>query len=233
MLVMDGFLDVELANRLLDEFPAIDAMPKSRDYVFGDKHELSSVAQAGPAGRRFYEAMVSGDFAAFLSEATGFEVFVDPSFHGGGFHQGDDGSFLDMHVDFNIHPHHDSWLRTLNLLLYLNPEWQASYGGELLVKARIDQEPVAVAPLFNRAVLMLTDDHTYHGYRKMSLPSGVTRKSIATYAYRKITGGPVRPRTTGWVPENAGPLKRLLAINYNALVRAKNRWFGSGTARNR
>ncbi len=86
----------------------------------------------------------------------------------------------------------------------------------------------------NRAVVMLTDDRTFHGYRRMHLPPGVTRRSIATYAYRRIGGDEhIAPRTTGWVPEGAGPLKRLLARNYDTLVRTKNRLFGSGTARNR
>ena len=90
-----------------------------------------------------------------------------------------------------------------------------------------------IAPLFNRMVVQLTDSHTFHGYRRMQLPAGVTRRSIATYAYREVEAGSVAQRTTGWVPEDAGPLKRLLARNYNSLVLLKNRWFGSGTAKNR
>src|SRR5207302_6775883 len=129
-------------------------------------------------------------------------LFVDPVFHGGGFHQGGDGSFLDMHTDFNIHPLHPDWLRMLNILIYLNRDWEEAWGGHLLIKARIDQEPVAIAPAFNRAVIMLTAAHTYHGYRRMALPAGVTRKSIATYAYREIEAGSLATRTTGWVPEH-------------------------------
>jgi hypothetical protein len=121
----------------------------------------------------------------------------------------------------------------LNVLLYLNPEWDEAFGGELIVKSSPDGEPRKILPRFNRAVIMETSDHTYHGYRKMSLPPGVTRKSIATYAYRTIRKGEVAPRTTGWVPEDAGMLKRVLARNYSILVRAKNKLLGSGTARNR
>ena len=57
--------------------------------------------------------------------------------------------------------------------------------------------------------------------------------SIATYADKEVGAGEVRPRTTGWVPRNAGVSKRLLARNYNALVTLKNRWLGNGTAKNR
>ena len=121
---------------------------------------------------------------------TGRKLFVDPAFHGGGFHQGGDGSFLDTHVDFNIHPKHDDWLRVLNLLLYMNKDWPAYYFiGALLIRTDPKNEPRAILPLFNRAVFMLTSDNTFHGYRKMSLPPGRSRKSIAGYAYEMIEVG--------------------------------------------
>lgn len=233
MLVLDDFLAPGTAEGLLEEFPAIEAMPRSRDYVFGNKHELSSIEEAGPHCRRFHAAMVSPAVAEFLGAATGFDVFVDPLFFGGGFHQGGNGSFLDFHVDFNVHPLHADWLRRLNILLYLNPTWEEEWGGHLLVKSAPDEPAVAVAPRFNRAVIMVTDERTYHGYRAMELPPGITRKSIAAYAYERVTVGQVKARTTGWVPEGAGPAKRLMARNYNTVVRAKQRLLGSRTAKNR
>lgn len=234
MVVLDDFLDAELADALHAEFPAIDRMPRSRDYVFGKKHELSSLEEQGPASAAFAEMVTSDDFARFLSTIHGEELFVDPQFFGGGFHQGGHGSFLDMHVDFNLHPLEHSWVRCLNMLVYMNRNWQAAdWGGELLVKAGEDGELVAIEPLFNRAVIMLTDDRTFHGYRAMTLPAGVTRKSIAVYAYKEVAAGSVAERTTSWRPETAGVAKRLLARNYDVLVRTKNRLLGSGTARNR
>lgn len=232
-LVLDGFLDGDLAHQLYEEFPTADVMPRSRDYVFGHKHELSSVERSGPAGATLQAALTSPAFAQLLQAMTGFDVFVDPAFHGGGYHLGTDGGFLDMHVDFNVHPLHEGWLRTLNVLLYLNEGWQPEYGGQLLLKARPEDAPTEIEPAFNRAVVMLTSDSTYHGFRRLELPPGVTRRSIATYAYRTIDPGAVSPRTTGWSPDGAPPWKRLLARRYGSVVKLKNRLFGSGTARNR
>lgn len=233
VLVIDDFLDEETANGLLAEFPAVGAMPKSRDYMFGDKHELSSVAEQGPVCRSFYDALLGEQFQQFISTLTGRPLFVDPAFHGGGFHQSGDGGFLDTHVDFNMHPLHDDWLRTLNILLYLNKDWKPEYDGRLLIKASPDDEPRGVEPVFNRGLLMLTDAHTFHGFKKMSLPAAVTRRSIATYAYEKVPVGSIESRTTGWSPEEGGTVKKAVAKHYNTLVRAKTKVFGSATAKNR
>ena len=233
LLVIDDFLDTATAEALLAEFPAVDAMPKSRDYMFGDKHELSSVAEQGPTSRAFYDALLGEQFQQFIRTLTDRPLFVDPAFHGGGFHQSGDGGFLDTHVDFNMHPLHEDWLRTLNILLYLNKDWKPEYDGRLLVKASPDDEPVGIEPKFNRGLLMLTDAHTFHGFKKMSLPAGVTRKSIATYAYEQVPVGSVESRTTGWSPEDGGTVKKSIAKHYNTLVRAKTKVFGSATAKNR
>jgi hypothetical protein len=152
---------------------------------------------------------------------------VDPAFHGGGFHQGGDGSFLDTHVDFNIHPKHSDWLRVLNLLLYMNKDWPAEYDGALLVRTDPKNEPRAILPLFNRAVFMLTSDNTFHGYRKMTLPPGQSRKSVAGYAYELIEEGSLKPRTTSWSPEEGGVVKKTLAKHWTGLAAAKNKLRGN------
>ncbi|TKJ18787.1 2OG-Fe(II) oxygenase [Blastococcus sp. CCUG 61487] len=232
-LIIDDFLDVETAENLLAEFPSPDAMPKSRDYVFGDKHELSSVAEQGPTSKAFYDALMSDKFKQFISTLTGKDLFVDPAFHGGGFHQSGDGGFLDTHVDFNMHPLHSNWLRTLNVLYYVNKDWKPEYDGRLLVKTSPDAEPIAIEPLFNRGLIMVTNERTFHGFKKMSLPPGVTRKSIATYAYELVPEGSTVARTTGWSPESAGPFKRMFARHYDTAVKVKTKIFGSATANNR
>lgn len=43
----------------------------------------------------------------------------------------------------------------------------------------------------------------------MSLPPRVTRKSIAGYAYELIEEDNLKPRTTSWVPEDGGFVKKV------------------------
>jgi hypothetical protein len=223
LVVLDGFLSEDVAEGLLVEFPPIDGMARSHDYMFGDKRESTALATRGPNSQQFHDTLLSPDFADILSQIVGRSLFVDPSFHGGGYHQGADGSYLDTHVDFNIHPRHDDWLRVLNVLLYLNKDWPPEYGGDLLIRTDPSNEPRSIAPVFNRGVIMLTSDHTYHGYRRMSLPPGITRRSIAAYAYEIIPVGSLSMRTTSWAPEDAGMIKRSLARHWTGLAAARDR----------
>lgn len=226
LLVIDGFLDEDVADGLLSEFPSIEGMEKSHDYIFGDKHQSTRLADAGPFCGQYHDLLLSEEFAGILKTVTDRDLFVDPSFHGGGFHQGGDGSYLDTHVDFNLHPDHDDWLRVLNILLFLNKDWPPEYGGDLLVRTKPSDEPRVIAPRFNRGVIMLTSESTYHGYRRMSLPLGATRKSIAAYAYELVPAGSLHGRTTSWSPEDAGFLKRTLGRHWAELAAARTRILG-------
>ena len=130
-----------------------------------------------------------------------------------------------------MHPLHPDWLRTLNILLYLNKDWKNEYDGRLIIKASRTTSPGDPSAVQPRSV-MLTDAHTYHGFKKMSLPPGVTRKSIATTPTRWSPGSQTA-RTTGWAPEKGNVLKNSLARHYDTSVKAKTKIFGSATAKNR
>ncbi len=76
------------------------------------------------------------------------------------------------------------------MLIYLNQNWQPEYGGDLeMWDAKMTKCEKKVAPLFNRVVVFETNEISYHGYSKTTLPEGVTRKSFYTYFYTEIREG--------------------------------------------
>jgi len=232
-VAIDGFLDESYVQELFDDLPQPDAMPKSRDYMFSDKRELSTLDRHSDISRRLHDVFMGAEFAEFLGTIAGRTIFVDPEYVGGGFHAGAEGSYLDLHVDFNIHPTHQDWLREFNILLYLNPGWDPSWGGELMLTDDPANTPITVQPLFNRLVIMESTDKSFHGYERISFPEGRSRRSVAAYGYSVIDPQTINRRTTTWVPQEAGPVKRVLAKNWNWMVLTKNKFFGSGTLKNR
>ena len=55
LVVIDGFLDEDFANQLVAEFPSVDEMAHSKDYIFGDKREEADFAKAGPAAKAYHD----------------------------------------------------------------------------------------------------------------------------------------------------------------------------------
>lgn len=235
-VVIDDFCDVSALERLVEALPdpSKGNINLSRDYMFAkNKYEKSGFKDLSPEFSEIYEDLMSEKFQSFLREVTGEQVFVDPEFHGGGIHQGGEGSFLDMHVDFNMHPLQKSWFRNLNILLYLNKGWQKQYHGELKIRHREHADSTTlIEPLFNRCVIMFTRDYTVHGYDAINFPAGSYRRSIAAYAYT-LTDAEPDHRTTVWLPEQGGAAKKVIGKHWPALVRVKNALFGSSTAKNK
>jgi len=185
-VVFDDFFDPELLELVLAEFPKPREIRWQR---FDNEHEVklasASEGSFGPATRLLLYHLNSATFLEFLSGVTGIKNLIpDPGFAGGGLHQIVPGGKLGIHVDFN--KHHDYGLdRRLNLLLYLNKDWQENYGGHLELWDRNMAECQAkVLPVFNRVMIFGTTDFTYHGHPDpLRCPDHMTRKSLALYYF--------------------------------------------------
>lgn len=230
-LVIDNFCDAEKLEQLYQDIPQLTS--KSRDYMFAhNKFEKANYKELGPLFMEYYKDLRSDDMNDFLSFISNEDVFVDPANHGGGLHQGQKNSYLDMHLDFNYHPLRNNWYRNMNLLLYLNKDWRPEYRGHLkLVDLRSGDKKELAVP-FNRMVIQQTRAYTLHGYDMTNFPSGKFRTSIATYAYTVHQHHVEKPRTTDWVVKDAGTVKKIIASIYGPAVKIKNSLLGSATAKN-
>lgn len=183
-LVMDNFLVESFANQLFENFPTIDKLHKHYHGLNENKSEGANFADFHPVFTEMRNVTMSEELAKWVAEVTSIpEVFVTDDKLGTGLHQGSNGSFLDIHIDFNIHAQKNVY-RRLNMLIYMNKDWKPEYGGDLeMWDAKMTKCEKKVAPLFNRCVIFETNEISYHGYSKITLPEGVTRKSIYSYFY--------------------------------------------------
>jgi hypothetical protein len=186
--VMDDLLPVAFADQVLDEFPAPDRgiwweFDSERERKLATKDESSM----GEATRHLFAEFNSAAFIDFLEELTGIEGLVpDPHLSGGGLHQIRCGGHLSIHADFNRHPRTDLE-RRLNVLFYLNRDWEESYGGALeLWSEDMRACEARILPLFNRCVVFSTGDTSFHGHPDpLTCPPERTRKSMALYYYTR------------------------------------------------
>jgi Rps23 Pro-64 3,4-dihydroxylase Tpa1-like proline 4-hydroxylase len=111
-------------------------------------------------------------------------LVVDCQLNGGGLHQITRGGKLDVHIDYNYHPV-TKLDRRLNVLLYLNSEWDSHWKGELeLWDSDVQNCPTRILPTSNRLVVFSTTEESNHGHPEpLQCPPDRTRKSIALYYY--------------------------------------------------
>lgn len=192
--VVDGFVDTALALQLAAEFPDRADTAAWLDYNGNDargkplqrnKYHISDEHRLGPLTQRLLYELKGVRFLQILSALTGIsDLIPDAHNHGGGIHMNCRGAMLKIHADFNRHP---SWHldRRLNLLLYLNENWPAAYGGDLeLWDANMLTCQHKIAPIAGRCVIFSTSSTSYHGHPDpIDCPENRARKSIALYYY--------------------------------------------------
>lgn len=189
-VVIEPFFDTASAARLLAEFPPFErGNARNEDGGIGNKSTIEKIRELGPAYAALDDLVQSPAFLRRLSAITGIaDLRYDPWYFGGGTHENRNGQDLDPHVDFNRHPV-EPWHRRLNLIVYLNPQWDEHWGGllELHSDPRADDDRITrITPLFNRGVIFETTEWSWHGFERIAVPAGfddVTRRSIALYFY--------------------------------------------------
>jgi len=127
-------------------------------------------------------------FLRFLEELTGIpNLIADPTFAGGGIHKILRGGKLSIHADYSLHPDFQELHRRLNLLIYLNKDWQAEWGGSLQLYDFETKKMVHdILPLFNRAVIFSTTTDALHGHpHPLNCPEDEARSSFALYYFTK------------------------------------------------
>ncbi len=186
-VVLDGFLHDDVALALYNGFPKLGEMATHYDGMNEKKAEDSGFERYPQVFRDLRAALFSKTFTTFLERVTGIEdIRTCEGALGSGTHQGGNGSFLDIHVDFNIHPT-ENLHRRINVLVFLNKNWQESYGGKLEMWNKDMTACVAAhLPLLNRCVIFETNDISYHGYGKITVPDGESRKSVYAYYYTPL-----------------------------------------------
>lgn len=137
-----------------------------------------------------------------LEEITGIKkLFLDPELFGAGLHASPPGGFLNMHLDFNLHP--KGWHRRVNVLIYLNEDWSPTWGGALRL-GNDDNTCKYIDPIMGRCVIFETNDLSWHGHpHPLECPANRQRRSLALYYYT-VDPPPLARPTTKYIKRKKG-----------------------------
>jgi Rps23 Pro-64 3,4-dihydroxylase Tpa1-like proline 4-hydroxylase len=172
-LVLDWWFTPELCQAIADEFPTV-FQPGWREYRKQNEVKYEGgPSMWGDAACEYFDQLEgrTGDLE---------EMFAIPNlsmeFVGGGYHLIPPGGRLAMHADFNRSPDTDLY-RRLNVLTYLNPDWDDA-GGHLRLG---DPSSVVINPEMGRTVIFATSATSWHGHPVPTVHRW--RKSIAAYFF--------------------------------------------------
>ena len=186
-VVLDDVLRPEAFRAAAESFPEVGDESWTgylhvNETKYGNKHPDTW----GPVLNSLAKEFVSGEFVDFLTKLTGIEhLLPDWSMDGGGLHQTLRGGHLNVHADFTTHHVNRNWLRRINILLYLNEEWDDDWGGQLeLWDTAMTAAQARVKPVGNRMLIFSTNADSFHGHPDaLTCPEGVARKSMALYYF--------------------------------------------------
>ena len=187
---IDEFLDRSFAEGVLSAYPSYEEAKKmGRSFAAvnekGKVQVTDSSAFAEPVAE-LNKQLASPEFCETLSYAFDIpDLLPDPELVGGGIHQTGPRGHLDVHVDFNFIPERELH-RRLNILVYFNKDWKPEWGGNIELWDKDVKTCVhSFSPIFNRCVVFLTNDISYHGVTAVKCPEDRSRKSFAAYYYTR------------------------------------------------
>lgn len=194
--VIDGMWDENFLRSCMAEFPDY---ADNRWITYNDPEEFGKKAGAanmwGTNTHQFFQTVRSDEFVSLMEEATQIDDLLSDDV-GGGMHMTGPGGRLEMHIDFNVHPSMPME-RRINLLVFLNDEWDCANGGCLYLGTN---KEVTVKPLFNRTVLFECGDTSFHGHPE-AIEGEHYRRSLACYFYAPLREGVLeKAHTTVWNP---------------------------------
>jgi len=182
-VVMDNFFPEDVLNNIADEFTTPDDIDWK---VWGHgKIGISDETKFGPLTRHVMSHLISATFIHFLESLTDSKnLLSDPTFNGCGLHSTGRNGRLMIHTDSNRHPV-SSFHQKLNLILFLNKDWEEEYGGHLELWSKdAKQCEKKILPISNRCVIFETGTSSFHGQpQPLACPETRRRNSLAAYYF--------------------------------------------------
>ena len=187
-IVFDDFFNNDFLKTVVENFPNLEKINSSQKYI--NKNEVkfanNDYKNFPNSIKLLFDFMNSSIFLEFLQKITSIEekLVIDEELNGGGLHQIKTGGMLKIHTDFNRHPTL-ALDRRVNILIYLNINWDQAYGGDLeLWDEEMKFCGKKILPIFNRMVIFSTNDFSNHGHPEpIKCPDDISRKSIALYYF--------------------------------------------------
>lgn len=164
---LDNVLPAEIAGAIYEAFPSPEDMALHKS-LRENKRIAAQMDLYNPLLEEIVYAFQDQRIVKLVEEITGIkEMTPDEHLYAGGISLMAKGNFLNPHLD-NSHDNDRENYRVLNLLYYVTPDWDIENGGNLeLWDNGTKALQRVIHSKFNRLVLMITNQSSYHSVSKV------------------------------------------------------------------
>jgi len=194
-ILIDNFLNENVIENLISDTNKLNSEEADGKFINSSNiyeyNKFAFTKNLGSSLEKIFDELVSDSFINYIEKCTGITGIIrnDKKLFGAGIHRIHKGGYLGIHTDFNIFYHEKYGFidRRINLLIYLNKDWEESFKGELWL---CDEQNLKICekilPIMNRCIIFNTTTKSLHGHPEvLSCPDNMYRQSIAVYYYTK------------------------------------------------
>lgn len=194
--IIDNFLPQSIFEAVVND---IKNIPEESYTVFSNNTSYRKEC------RNFYHASLlqtlsdsfhSSKFINWIQQISGIDKLIpDPHLRGGGLARISSGDKLDLHTDFNWNDQLQL-NRKVNSILYLTPNWQPEWDGNLELWNREKSECVVkIEPKENRFIFWNYEPWLIHGCPQiLKTPNNITRDNLIHFYYTSNATWEVDPK---------------------------------------
>ena len=183
-IIINNFIESDYYNKLQDVLPQ---KPTNDWWKYENpievKYALDKFELMDPAIHNIFYALshvkIIDKFKSLFNIPN---LEFDPYCHGGGLHIHPRYGRLNMHLDYEKHPITNKQ-RRLNVILYLNDDWNKEWNGDTQLWNKDMTECVVKSyPKANTAIIFVTTEYSWHGLPEIiTCPENVYRRTLAYY----------------------------------------------------
>lgn len=185
LIVLDNFLPTSSAEKMFVE--SISLSPQLwTEFTRNNSHmKECTKLEVMPEAYNLVSALHSQMFLKWLESVTNITGLIpDPFLIGAGYSKSFKNDILNVHTDFNwndqLRLH-----RALSLIVYLTPDWNIEWGGNLNFYDHNNQEVISsISCLFNRCVIWKYHKRGFHSVDKITCPDAVQRTTFRVFYYQ-------------------------------------------------
>ncbi|MFT5890770.1 MAG: Rps23 Pro-64 3,4-dihydroxylase Tpa1-like proline 4-hydroxylase [Dokdonia sp.] len=178
---LDNVLPEDIATTIYTSFPSTEETVLKKS-IRQFKHVAAQMDKYNPVLEEIIFAFQDQRIVRIIGEIANItNPLPDDNLYAGGISMMSKGNYLNPHLDNSHDKDRNQW-RVLNLLYYVTPDWEESYGGNLEIWPNgLEKDQITIHSKFNRLAIMATHNTSWHSVSPVSYDG--TRCCISNYYF--------------------------------------------------